>query len=142
MIDVTVPVGDLQVPTFTLVRSVPLPAGPNDVQLINRPGRAPLVVVSCSVDGSLAFYDDNLGQIAALIPGVGAVPFAIAIDQRGDWARIYVSNFGDGRVAVIDVPLTTSAADGRLSPRLVAHIGPKQYCLLATDDRNCVDPAQ
>ena len=26
-------------------------------------------------------------------------------------------------------------------PRLVAHIGPKQYCLLATDDRNCVDPA-
>jgi hypothetical protein len=141
VLDITVPVGDIQVPTFTLVRSVPLPAGPNDVQLINRPGRAPLVVVSCSVDGSLAFYDDNLGQIAALIPGVGAVPFAIAIDQRVDWARLYVSNFGDGRVAVVDVPLTTGAAEGRLSPRLVAHIGPKQYCLLATDDRNCVDPA-
>jgi hypothetical protein len=99
------------------------------------------VVVSCSVDGSLAFYDDDLGQISALIPGVGAVPFAITIDRRGDWARLYVSNFGDGRIAVVDVPFTESAAGGRFAPRLVAHVGSKQYCLLNTDDRNCVDPA-
>jgi hypothetical protein len=98
------------------------------------------VVVSCSVDGSLAFYDDDLGQIAALVPGVGAVPFAIAVDRRGDdFARLYVSNFGDGRIAVVDVPLSIDAASGRLSPRIVAHVGMKQYCLLATDDRNCVD---
>jgi hypothetical protein len=126
-------------PSFSLVRAVPLPEGPNDVQLLPRPGRAPLVVVSCSVDGSLAFYDDDLGQIAALVPGVGAVPFAIAIDRRTDWARLYVSNFGDGRIAVVDVPLTPQASDGRLAPRLVAHIGTKQFCLVATDDRNCVD---
>ena len=141
VIDVTVPPGENPVPSFTLVRAVPLPAGPNDVELLTRPGRAPLVVISCSVDGSLAFYDDDLGQIAALIPGVGAVPFGIAIDRRGDdWARLYVSNFGDGRVAVVDVPLSATVAGGRLAPRLVAHVGPKQYCLLATDDRNCVDP--
>ena len=126
-------------PSFSLVRAVPLPEGPNDVQLLTRPGHAPLVVVSCSVDGSLAFYDDDLGQIAALVPGVGAVPFAIAIDRRTDWARLYVSNFGDGRIAVVDVPLTPQASDGRLAPRLVAHIGTKQFCLVATDDRNCVD---
>jgi hypothetical protein len=126
-------------PSFSLVRAGPLPEGPNDVQLITRPGHAPLVVVTCSVDGSLALYDDDLGQIAALVPGVGAVPFAIAIDRRTDFARLYVSNFGDGRIAVVDVPLTSQAAGGRLSPRLIAHIGSKQYCLVTTDDRNCVD---
>ena len=139
VVDVTAPPALELAPSFTLVRAVPLPEGPNDVQLITRAGRAPLVVVSCTVDGSLAFYDDDLGQIAALVPGVGAVPFQIAIDRRGDFARLYVSNFGDGRIAVVDVPLSAAAAGGRLAPRLVAHIGPKQYCLLANDDRNCVD---
>jgi len=142
VIDITAPVGENLVPTFTLVRAVPLPAGPNDVQLLTRPGRSPLVVISCSIDGSLAFYDDDLGQIAALVPGVGAVPFAIAIDRRGDdWARLYVSNFGDGRVAVVDVPLSPAVNGGRLAPRLLAHVGEKQYCLLNTDDRTCVDPS-
>ena len=140
VIDITVPPGEGSVPTFTLVRAVPLPAGPNDVELIRRTGRTPLVVISCSIDGSLAFYDDDLGQISALIPGVGAVPFGIAVDRRGDWARLYVSNFGDGRVAVVDVPLAPTAAGGRLTPHLVGHVGPKQYCVLATDDRTCVDP--
>ena len=140
VIDVTAPPQEELAPSFTLVRAVPLPAGPNDVQLLTRTDRAPLVVVSCSIDGSLAFYDDDLGQISALIPGVGAVPFAIAIDRRGDWARLYVSNFGDGRIALVDVPLSESVANGRLAPHLVGHVGPKQYCLLATDDRNCVDP--
>jgi hypothetical protein len=42
---------------------------------------------------------------------------------------------------VVDVPLSETAADGRLAPHLVAHIGSKQYCLLNTDDRNCVDPS-
>jgi hypothetical protein len=141
VVDVAAPPQEELAPSFTLVRAVPLPAGPNDVQLLTRTGRAPLVVVSCSIDGSLAFYDDDLGQVAALIPGVGAVPFAISIDRRGDWARLYVSNFGDGRIAVVDVPLSESVADGRLAPHLVAHVGAKQYCLLNTDDRNCVDPS-
>ena len=141
VVDVAAPPQEDLAPSFTLVRAVPLPAGPNDVQLLTRTGRAPLVVVSCSIDGSLAFYDDDLGQVAALIPGVGAVPFAISIDRRGDWARLYVSNFGDGRIAVVDVPLSETAADGRLAPHLVAHVGAKQYCLLNTDDRNCVDPS-
>ena len=127
-------------PAFTLVRGVPLPAGPNDIQVIPRVGRAPLVAVSCAIDGSVAFYDDDLGQIAALVPGVGAVPFALAVDRRGDVARIFVSNFGDGRIAVIDVPVPGGTAETTLAPRIVGHIGLKQYCVLNTDDRNCVDP--
>jgi len=39
------------------------------------------------------------------------------------------------------VPLSAEAAGGRFSPHLVGHVGQKQYCLLATDDRNCVDTA-
>src|SRR5262249_14310558 len=58
----------------------PPPAGPNDIQVIPRAGRSPLVAVSCAIDGSVVFYDDDLGQIAALVPGVGAVPFALAVD--------------------------------------------------------------
>ncbi len=153
VIDVNEPlIADLA-PTFTLVRAVPLPAGPNDVQLLARGldpatgrARSPLVVISCSVDGSLAFYDDNLGQIAALVPGVGAVPFGIAMDRRsgpgGTVVRLYVSNFGDGRIAVVDVPLLRGdQSPATLAPRLIAHIGEKQFCVITTDDRNCVDTA-
>jgi hypothetical protein len=128
-------------PAVTLVRAVPLPEGPNDVQLIARPGgQSPLVAVTCYIDGSVVFYDDDLGQIAALLPGVGALPFAMSIDSRGlDWARVYVSNFGDGRIAVIDVPLSPIIAGEKFSPRLIGHVGSKQYCLINTDQSNCVD---
>lgn len=130
-------------PAFTVVRGVALPSGPNDVQIIDRgTGRSPLVVVSCVVDGSLVFYDDDLGQIASLVSGVGAEPFAISLDRRPDVTRLYVSNFADGRIAVVDVP-TGAAADGgagSLAPRLIAHVGPSQFCLVATDNRDCVDP--
>src|SRR5262249_9509345 len=128
-------------PAFTLVRGVPLPAGPNDIQVIPRARGSPLVGVGCAIDGAVVVYDDDLGQIAALVPGVGAVPFALAVDRRGDVARIYVSNFGDGRVAVIDVPVPGGSAVTTLAPRIVGHIGLKQYCLLQTDDRNCVAPS-
>jgi hypothetical protein len=134
------PASDLP-PAVTLVRAVPLPEGPNDVQLIARPGgQSPLVAITCYIDGSVVFYDDDLGQIAALIPGVGALPFAMSVDSRGpDWARIYVSNFGDGRIAVIDVPLSPIIAGEKFSPRLIGHVGSKQYCLINTDQPNCVD---
>jgi hypothetical protein len=125
-------------PAFSVVRGVPLPSGPNDVQLIDRgAGRSPLVVVSCVVDGSLIFYDDDLGQVAARVSGVGAEPFAIALDPRPGVTRLYVSNFADGRIAVVDVPTGTS---GSVAPRLIAHIGPSQFCLVATDNRDCLDP--
>ena len=141
VVDVSSPPGTDLAPSFTLVRAVPLPQGPTDVQLLERPdGRPPLVVVSCTIDGSIVFYDDDLGQISARIAGVGAVPFAIAVDRRSSSvARLYVSNFGDARIAVVDVPLSAGSGGGTLAPRLIGHVGMKQYCLLATDDRNCVD---
>lgn len=141
VIDIGQPPASGLPPAVTLVRAVPLPEGPNDVQLIVRPGgQTPLVAITCYIDGSVVFYDDDLGQIAALIPGVGALPFAMAIDSRGpDWARMYVSNFGDGRIAIIDIPLSPTIAGEKFSPRLIGHLGEKQYCLIATDQSNCVD---
>jgi hypothetical protein len=128
-------------PLFSVVRGVPLPSGPNDVQLIDRgTARSPLVVVSCVIDGSLIFYDDDLGQVAARVSGVGAEPFAIALDQRAGVTRLYVSNFADGRIAVVDVPTGSGSGTGSLAPRLIAHIGPTQFCLVATDNRDCLDP--
>jgi hypothetical protein len=101
------------------------------------------VAITCYTDGSVVFYDDDLGQIVALIPGVGALPFAISVDGRGpDWARLYVSNFGDGRVAMIDVPLTPLIGGEVFAPRLIGHLGEKQYCLINTDQSNCVDTLQ
>lgn len=144
VVDVGQPPASGLPPTITMVRAVPLPEGPNDVQLVNRPGgRSPLVAITCYTDGSVVFYDDDLGQIAALIPGVGALPFAITVDGRGpDWARLYVSNFGDGRVAMIDVPLTPLIGGEVFAPRLIGHLGEKQYCLINTDQPNCVDTLQ
>jgi hypothetical protein len=128
-------------PGFALVRGVPLPSGPNDVQLIERgTGRSPLVVVSCVIDGSLIFYDDDLGQVAARISGIGAEPFAIALDRRAGVTRLFVSNFADGRIAVVDVPTGAVGGTGGLAPRVLAHIGPTQFCLVTTDNRDCLDP--
>jgi hypothetical protein len=132
-------------PGFSVVRGVPLPAGPNEVRLIERGQdgqgneRAPLVAVSCVVDGSIVLYDDDLGQVAALIPGVGAEPYSMALDRRPEVTRLYISNFADGRIAVIDVP---TPLDGGTpgAPRFLGHIGKSQFCVVATDQRDCTDP--
>ncbi|MBL9037697.1 MAG: hypothetical protein JNG84_04195 [Archangium sp.] len=105
---------------------ITLPSSPNSVQAISRPGARDLVLVTCSGNGgSLAFYDDQTGTLATEIIGVGLTPFGIAVDRRGAGARVYVSNFDDGRIAVIDVP-DLAAPSGA---RLVAHLGDQQLCL-------------
>ena len=45
--------------------------------------------------------------------------------MRGNAARVFVSNFGDGRISVIDLP-DLGRPQGA---RLVAHLGPQQLCL-------------
>lgn len=112
-------------PLLTFARSVPLPAGPNEVRVIARPGRGDLVVVSCTNAASVALYDDDIGDLAALIGGVGSQPFGVAVDARVGAARVYVSNFGDGRISVIDVPDLNRPQGARL----VAHLGQQQVCL-------------
>ena len=43
---------------------------------------------------------------------------------------------------MIDVPLTPLIGGARFAPRLIGHLGEKQYCLINTDQSNCVDTLQ
>jgi len=123
-------------PTLTVVRAVALPAGPNAIRLIERPGIADVLVITCQTDGSLAIYDDGTGELALVVEGVGIAPYDVAVDQRGNLARFFVSNFDDGRVAVIDATLGEPAQP--VSARIVATLGQQQGCILVTNDATCV----
>jgi hypothetical protein len=117
-------------PTLTLVRQVPLPNGPTALALIPREGQRELVAVTCTNAGSIAFYDDDVGNVVGEVNGIGLLPFALTVDFKGVGARIYVSNFGDGRVAVVDLPNLKRPQNARL----VALLGASQLCLLKDDN--------
>jgi hypothetical protein len=116
-------------PSLTVVGAVPLPDGPTQVKLVSRgEGRSALVLVSCSDAGVVAIYDPDVGQIVAQVT-VGETsgtqtpqPFGLAVQQQGNAARIFASNFGDGRVSVIDIANLNSPQ----LARLVAWIGVRQ----------------
>jgi len=125
-----------QFPVLTVVRAVPLPAGPNAIRLIERPGIADVLVITCQTDGSVAIYDDGIGQLAVIVEGVGIAPYDVAVDQRGDLARFFVSNFDDGRVSIIEATLGEPAQP--IDARIVATLGQQQGCILATNNASCV----
>ncbi|MET0403390.1 MAG: hypothetical protein ABW123_13340 [Cystobacter sp.] len=116
-------------PRMSVVGSVPLPLGPTEVKLLPREGsRGALVLVSCSNAGVVAIFDPDVGQVVAQVP-VGQIrgtespqPFSLDVQREGNAARIFVSNFGDGRISVIDIPDLTSPQ----TARLVAYLGSRQ----------------
>ncbi|WP_257459058.1 YncE family protein [Archangium lipolyticum] len=112
-------------PRLTVVGSVPLPSGPTEVRLVPRgETRSELVVVSCSAAGVVAIFDPDVGQVVAQVQvGNEAAtetpqPFGLAVQQQGNAARIFTSNFGDGRVSVIDIPDLANPQQARLVARL------------------------
>jgi hypothetical protein len=121
-------------PTVQVVKSVALPNGPNEVVVIPRPGRGDLVAVTSSGASVLALYDEDLGELAAQVTSIGQQPFGIAFDRRGAGVRIFVTNFADGRVAVVDVP----DLDRPQEARLVAHLGQLQTCLTNPTLSSCL----
>ncbi len=112
-------------PTFALVRSVWLPGNPAQAVRLPREGANDLIAISCSGVGTIALYDQGPGQLVAQIPGVGRQPFGMSYSVRGAGVRLFVANFYDSRVAVIDIPDLFRPQDARL----VAHIGPRAVCL-------------
>jgi hypothetical protein len=123
-----------QTPQLTIARVVPLPAGPIEMRQIPRSG-GDLLAITCETASALVFYDNDLGDLAGYVPGLGLQPVDLVADVRGSQARIYVSDEGDGRVAVVDVP-DLSAPQGA---RLVAHVGRQQTCLVQPTDPSCAD---
>jgi hypothetical protein len=109
-------------PRVSVVDSVPLPDGANQLAVINRGARGDLVAVTSTSTGVVAFYDTALGQIVSQVDNLGLQPYGITVDNRGDKARLYVTTFGDGRVAVIDINDLAVAQNARL----VAHLGAQQ----------------
>lgn len=112
-------------PSLSFVKAIPLCDAPNQAAVIPRAGRGDLVAVTCTSGGNVALYDDDVGDLVALVSGIGVQPFGLAVDTRGDAARIYTSLFGDGRIAVIDIPDLSRPQDAHL----VAHLGAQQLCL-------------
>jgi hypothetical protein len=112
-------------PVVRAMRAVSLPNAPSELKVLRRPGHGDLVLVSCTGAGVLAFYDDDVGTVVAQLPGLGEQPFGLAVDRRGDGARIFVSNFSDGRIAVVDLPDLLRPQEARI----VAHLGHQQVCL-------------
>lgn len=117
--------------------AIPLPPGPTQLLAIPRtsPNGTPigdLVVVTCADSGLLAFYDDEIGTVTAAIPGVGDEPFGVASAVRSlgtgpgakvlPGARLFVSAFGSGQVAVVDIP---DLLDARTA-QTVAFIGTRE----------------
>jgi hypothetical protein len=128
VLSVTDPTSDA--PAVGLQRVIPLPDGANEVVAIPRPGRSDLVAITCIAAGALVLYDDDVGDIVALVPGVGVQPFGVAYERQGAGARLYVSNFSDGRIAVIDLLDLARPVEARL----VAHIGRSQQCLTGSQN--------
>lgn len=115
-------------PTLNVVDSVPLPAEPNVARLIPRAaGRGSLVAISCTGANEVALYDDSARLATVVSHGMGLQPFGLAVHgpPGATGARVFVSNFGDGQISVIDIRDVNLPADARV----VARLGPSQLCL-------------
>ncbi len=113
-------------PLVRVERSVPLPQSPNLITAIPRPGKSDLIMITCSDAGAVVFYDDEVGNLTGQIAGVGRQPYALAVDTRASGgARVYVTNYADGRVTVIDIPDLNRPS----SARIVAFLGNSQLCI-------------
>jgi len=123
---------DSEAPVLSVMRVVALPSQPNAVRALPRAGGAPLLAIACTGAGKLVLYDAEVEAVVAQV-SVGQQPFDVAVAAHGKGARLYVSNFGDGRVAVVDVPDLATPGEARL----VAHLGKSQLCLVTPSDASC-----
>jgi hypothetical protein len=120
------------------VRSVvPIGLGAGAIKVLPvRPGLGDLVVVPSTGDGTVQVYDDEVGAVVRVVstdkatgaPESGHLPSAIAVEDRGTAALVYVASFRDWTVSVLRVPLAdpTSADLLRDADRRPLRIGSPQ----------------
>ncbi|MBX5484885.1 MAG: hypothetical protein IRZ16_23945 [Myxococcaceae bacterium] len=128
-------------PRVSLVRAVLLPSDPTSVVLVPRGAdRGALVAIACTGADALALYDDETGQLASVITDVGRQPFGIAVDARPSavpgepgGARLYVSNFEDSTVGVVEIPNVNRPSEAKL----VATLGRNLVCFTQPDSVAC-----
>jgi hypothetical protein len=84
-----------------------------------------------------------VGDIVAQVQELGDQPYALAVDARpnatgGLGARVYVANFGDGQVSVIDI----NDLNNPQNAFVVARLGNLQRCAGdQADDDDCSEAA-
>ncbi len=85
---------------------VPTSAGPNDVTVLPRtlPGGGTSDLVLVTTENSLDFIDTRIDVLAARLDDLGPVPSAVVYRPLGTGYRLYVSSFGRGTIAVVDLP--------------------------------------
>jgi hypothetical protein len=121
------------VPSARVRQVVPIGLGAGSVRVLPvRPGLADIVVVPSTGDGTLQIYDDEVGAVVRVVsldqvtgaPEAGRHPSAMAVDDRGAEALVYVAAFTDWTVSILRVPLATpSTADLLRHPAGVPQAG-------------------
>jgi len=120
-------------PSLQLTREFPLPDAPAALHVLKREGRGDLVAIVSSGSSALSFYDQDAGILTGQLTALGEGPFSIASSKRGPGARLFIGNFSDGRIAVVDIADLTRPQDARL----VAFLGKSQECLVQGNKKKC-----
>jgi hypothetical protein len=91
------------------------------------------VAIVSSGSSALSLYDQDAGVLTGQLTSLGKGPFSIASSMRrgGVGARLFVGNFSDGRIAVVDIVDLARPQDARL----VAFLGKSQECLLQEKEK-------
>ncbi len=106
-------------PSGRVRQIVPLGLGAGLVRVLPvRPGLGDVVVVPSPGDGTLRVYDGEVEAVvrvltideASGIPEAGRYPTAMAVEDRGAEALVYVAAFRDWTVSVLSVPLDSPAS--------------------------------
>lgn len=119
-------------PREEVVATTLLPKGASEITVIPRgAGRGDLLVLPCADEGVVALYDDEIGRVVSTLRGVGEQPFAAAFAPRtGGGARLFVTAFGRGTMAVADIP----DLDDTSTAAVLAVFGPDQNCLADNEE--------
>jgi len=132
-------------PVLSLTHVELLPLGASQVRALDKPSGGRVVFVTClgtqsydatgQAQGSLIVFDSEAGQPVASLSGFGFQPYGLAVQTIGQGARLYVGLFGDGRVAVVDVPNLANPED----IRLVAWLGTFDVCTINPGSLGCAN---
>ncbi|MCL2011475.1 MAG: hypothetical protein FWG75_01620 [Cystobacterineae bacterium] len=118
-------------PFLQVVREIPLPEAPNILHVLKRKGQGDdLVAILSSGSSALSFYDQEAGILTGQLTSLGEGPFSMASSMRGEGARLFIGNFSDGRIAVVDIVHLKRPQDAYV----VAFLGKSQTCLIEGED--------
>lgn len=88
-------------PRFLTMDLSPAPRGPNTVRILPRDAGD---LVALTSEESLSLYDGPSGVLVGDLANLGSAPADLAVLDREEGLRLYVTSFGRGTLAVVDIP--------------------------------------